>query len=96
MYSDPCPAAPIALTNTSSRMASNEGLKQRLLCRTCGKHFIEDAIEIEYNDAFKALVFKALEERVSLRGIERLFGVRRQTVAEWINKGKSGKAKPRA
>jgi transposase-like protein len=56
-------------------------LKQSLLCRTCGKRFVEDALEIQYSDAFKALVFKALEERVSLRGIQRLFAVRRQTVA---------------
>jgi transposase-like protein len=58
-------------------MVCSEGLKQSLLCRYCGKRFIE----IQYSQAFKAF-----EERVSLRGIQRLFGVRRQTVAEWIKK----------
>ena len=60
--------------------------KQSLLCRRCGKRFVEDPVQIEYAEDFKAQVFKALEERVSLRGIERVFGVRRQTVAEWIKK----------
>lgn len=60
--------------------------KQSLLCRHCGKRFNENPIEIVYTDDFKTQVFKALEERVSLRGVQRVFGVRRQTVAEWIKK----------
>lgn len=89
MYPDSCSNAPTAKATTSSKTVYNEGLKQSLLCRHCGKRFIEHPLEIQYSDAFNALVFKAPEERVSLRGIERRFGVRRQTVAHWIKKRQS-------
>lgn len=39
-----------------------------------------------YSEADKARILRAYEERWSLRGLERTFGVARQTVAKWLKK----------
>ncbi len=59
--------------------------KQRYRCRGCGKRSRE-APDMGYSEEFKAQVLAAYNERSSLRGIERTFGVSRHTVTSWLKK----------
>ncbi len=58
--------------------------KQTYLCRECGRRFVLEPERQPYSEAFKERALAALEERSSLRGVQRRFKVRRQTVAEWL------------
>ncbi|MGV6810328.1 MAG: hypothetical protein ACWA5U_10685 [bacterium] len=42
--------------------------------------------QVGYTDEQKAEIIRAYQKRSSLRGIERSFGVVRQTVATWLKK----------
>lgn len=44
------------------------------------------APDVGYSEERKAEILKAYHERSSLRGLERTFGVARQTVAAWLKK----------
>jgi len=39
-----------------------------------------------YDEVRKAEILRAYHERTSLRGLQRIFGVSRQTVAAWLKK----------
>lgn len=52
-------------------------------CKDCGAYRVLDP-ERRHSQATREQVLKAAQERVSLRGIERIFKVCRQTVAKWI------------
>lgn len=60
--------------------------KQRLRCRSCGRRSREDAGSAAHSEEFKAQVLRAYHERTSLRGLQRIFGVSRQTVTTWLKK----------
>ena len=60
--------------------------KQRLKCRDCGRVSRENPALPGYSDAEKERILNAYEERSSLRGLERTFGVARQTVSGWLKK----------
>lgn len=45
--------------------------------------------EVKYTPERKEEIMRAYHERSSLRGIERTFGVARQTVAKWLKKSES-------
>ena len=60
--------------------------KQRYLCHCCGRSFRENPQPQGYSEEDKARILRAYEERSSLRGLERTFGVSRQTVAKWLKK----------
>ena len=55
-------------------------------CKACGTCRVLRPRH-SYSEEDKQRILKAYEERPSLRGIERIFGVARQTVASWIKKG---------
>ena len=55
-------------------------------CRDCGASGVLSP-KVGYTEAEKARILAAYEERPSLRGIERIFGVARQTVAHWLKGG---------
>ena len=56
---------------------------QKYHCRHCGGYGTLHA-KARYNQAEKTQVLKAYQERVSMRGIERIFGVVPKTLLRWI------------
>ena len=60
--------------------------KQRYKCNECGRRSRESPQGQGHDEAFKAKILAAYDERMSLRGIERAFGVSRQSVATWLKK----------
>jgi len=62
--------------------------KQQYRCRDCGKSGVLNP-SVRYTKAQKEQILQAYYERPSLRGIERIFGVARQTVAAWLKKSRN-------
>jgi transposase-like protein len=62
--------------------------KQKFYCYACGKYGTLHP-EPRYTEERKAEMLRAYQERSSLRGIERSFGVARQTVAFWLKKSRN-------
>ena len=60
--------------------------KQKYLCRACQRQSREDPTPYAYSDKRREEILRAYEERSSLRGLERTFGVSRHTVVTWIKK----------
>ncbi len=60
--------------------------KQRLRCRDCQRVSRENPASPGYSEAAKEQLLNAYEERGSLRGLERTFGVSRKTVSVWLKK----------
>ncbi len=52
-------------------------------CKDCGVYRVLKP-EQQHSERTREQVLRASQERVSLRGIERVFGVCRQTVAKWV------------
>jgi transposase-like protein len=61
--------------------------RQRYQCKTCDKQHPEEPRTNAYNDQEKQTILDAYQERSSLRGLTRTFGVSRKTVTGWIKKG---------
>jgi transposase-like protein len=57
--------------------------KQKYHCNGCDKYGTLDAAP-RYSEERKEEILKAYFERPSMRGIERVFGVARQTVSAWL------------
>jgi len=70
---------------------TNNG-KQRYLCNDCGRRSRENPGSNEYPAQRKEEILRAYQERSSLRGLQRTFGVSRQTVTKWLKK--SGTTSP--
>ena len=60
--------------------------KQKYRCRDCGKQSREQPSPNGYPEARKEEILRAYEERSSLRGLSRTFGVARNTVSRWLKK----------
>jgi len=60
--------------------------KQKYLCRSCQRQSREDPTPHAYSATRREEILRAYEERSSLRGLERTFGVSRQTLVTWIKK----------
>lgn len=60
--------------------------KQRFLCHGCNRSFRENAQPAGYSEEQKETILRAYDERSSLRGLERTFGVARQSVSLWLKK----------
>jgi transposase-like protein len=60
--------------------------KQRYLCHDCGRRSRENPSSNAYPDEEREQILRAYEERSSLRGLQRTFGVSRNTVTKWIKK----------
>lgn len=52
-------------------------------CKDCGAYRVLQPQE-RYSESQKATMLSACQERISLRGLQRVFGVRRQTVSRWV------------
>ena len=59
---------------------------QRFRCRDCGRTFHKPEADRSYTPAFRALVLAAYQERASMRGVSRVFGISRITLGEWLKK----------
>jgi transposase-like protein len=60
--------------------------KQRYLCQACGRTSRENPGSAAYDESTKAQILAAYQERASLRGLTRIFGVSRTTVISWLKK----------
>ena len=60
--------------------------KQRYKCRGCGRSLRETPAINGYSPKRKEEILRAYHERTSLRGLQRIFGVSRQTVTSWLKK----------
>ena len=60
--------------------------KQRYKCHGCGRCFTPDPGSSAYDEATKEQILRAYQERSSLRGLTRIFGVSRNTVTSWLKK----------
>ncbi len=57
---------------------------QRYRCRACGRAFICPCDRRGYSATFKEQVLAAYQERASMRGISRTFGISRNTLVAWL------------
>jgi len=71
-------------TNIVKNGTTQKG-KQKFHCKDCGAYATIEPSE-RYSEGQQELILRVYQERASLRGIERVFGVARQTVAAWIKK----------
>jgi len=80
---------PLTCTRCGSSKLTRNGKtktgKQKFHCQACGCYGTLDP-DYGYSEERKAEILRAYHERSSLRGLERTFGVARQTVAAWLKK----------
>jgi len=60
--------------------------KQRYLCHACGRTSREQPSSNAYPAERREEILRAYQERSSLRGLSRTFGVSRNTVSSWLQK----------
>jgi transposase-like protein len=60
--------------------------KQRYWCQDCGRRSRENPQPQGYPEERREEILRAYQERSSLRGLQRTFGVSRNTVTHWIKK----------
>jgi transposase-like protein len=60
--------------------------RQRYRCKNCRKQHRENRRSNAYSQEEKDIIIKATQERSSLRGIQRTFGIDRHTVSGWLKK----------
>lgn len=59
--------------------------KQRYRCHDCGRQS-RDNPTVKYTEEQKEVILRAYQERSSLRGLRRTFGVSPNTVLSWLKK----------
>ncbi len=64
--------------------------KQRYKCQACGRQHRENPAPQGYLPERREEILRAYDERSSLRGLSRTFGVSRNAVTSWIKKSRSG------
>jgi transposase-like protein len=62
--------------------------KQKYRCRVCKRQSREHPTPHAYPEERREEILKAYQERSSLRGLERTFGVSRVSVIAWIKKSR--------
>lgn len=60
--------------------------KQKYRCHTCGRRSRENPTSNASSEARREEILHAYQERSSLRGLTRTFGISRTTVSNWIKK----------
>src|SRR5450631_3672009 len=63
--------------------------KQRYRCKSCKKQSRENPAINGYTEERREEIIKSYQERSSLRGLTRTFGVSRNTVKNWLKKSSS-------
>ncbi len=66
------------------RFGTTDGGNQRYRCRACSKTFCLNPGTRAYPAEFKEQVLKAYQERASMRGVCRIFGISRNTLIKWL------------
>lgn len=64
--------------------APNE--KQRYRCKTCKRQIRENPAPNGYTEERREEIIRSYQERSSMRGLTRTFGVSRNTVKVWLKK----------
>jgi insertion element IS1 protein InsB len=67
------------------KAGKNRNGNQRYRCKDC-KAVKVLIYKVKYTEARKEEILRAYEERSSLRGLKRTFGVCRTTVTKWLKK----------
>ncbi len=80
-----------AAASASTRTATPTTEHSFAKCLECGRTFILEPKGPLHDDAFKEQVVRAYQDRMSLRGITRTFGVYYKTILKWAG-GKKGRA----
>jgi transposase-like protein len=62
--------------------------KQRYHCKDCQRASLENP-DYGYREARKEEILRAYQERSSMRGISRTFGIARNTLASWLKKSQN-------
>ena len=62
--------------------------KQRYYCKECKKQSRENPTPNKYSEKRKEEILRSCQERSSLRGLTRTFGVARNTVSDWLQKSR--------
>jgi len=70
-----------------NRIAPNG--KQKYRCKDCKKQIRDEPSPNAYSEPRKEEILSAYEECSSLRGLERTFGVARNTVGRWLKKNEA-------
>ena len=60
--------------------------KQRYRCKACNKQSRENPAPNGYSEERREEIIRPYQERSSLRGLTRTFGVARNTVKDWLKK----------
>jgi len=60
--------------------------KQKYRCKACNKRSRENPASPGYTEERREEIIKAYQERSSMRGLTRTFGVARNTVKDWLKK----------
>lgn len=66
---------------------------QRAKCLECERTFILEPKGPRHGQAFKAQVVRAYQDRMSIRGITRTFGVYYKTILRWVGEKNPGSAR---
>jgi|SRR5215204_6058901 len=66
--------------------------KQKYLCHACGRQSRRNPSPNGYTEERKEEILRAYQERSSLRGLRRTFGVSPTTVIGWLKKSGSARA----
>lgn len=81
-------AEPVTCRHCGSDAIVRYGLapngKQKYLCHSCGRQSRANPSPNGYEEERREEILRAYEERSSLRGLERTFGVSRNTVTRWL------------
>ena len=64
--------------------------KQRYHCKDCNRSSRDKPQPLGYSEAQRLEILLAYQERSSLRGLTRTFGVARNTVSSWLKKKPTG------
>ena len=62
------------------------GATQRYFCHDCRRYSRDAPQPNGYTDSERETILRAYDERSSLRGLTRTFGVARNTVTSWLKK----------
>jgi len=81
-------------THTCRKCGSTEIIKngknacgnQQYHCKCCGAYGVLEPEEKGYSEKEKQKILRAYRERSSMRAVERIFGVSRNTLARWLKK----------
>ncbi|MBF6594461.1 MAG: IS1 family transposase [Thermaceae bacterium] len=63
--------------------------KQQYKCKDCSRYSVLEP-SVKYSEEDKAQILAAYQERSSMRGIQRIYGISRKTLSKWLKKSQQG------